>query len=167
MGLDLKIRPAQPEDASKFRALVERNAADMNIPARDADKRATEFLRSLDTPGHVFYVAYLRNLLVGFVIATRGSSHGRSDTYSLRVVVDKGFRGTGYGGQLVDAVLEHLDWMGVHRVEATPYVDGHDLARFWEIRGFALEGIKRFGARLLDGTHTHVAMLARVREEMA
>lgn len=69
----------------------------------------------------------------------------------LRMAVAPEFRGEGYGGQALEAVLEAARRAGLRRIEAAPWYGNRGATRFFERHGFQFEGIRGNGYRTADG----------------
>lgn len=121
----------------------------------------------------IFLIAKDEGRIVGIASIRRGATVRDHHVGMLRLHVREANRSNGVGAKLLRRVLWWADRNGITRVVAMPYIDSGPLGRvmhelkhgniaFFERHGFKLEGVQRKAARLLDGTYTDVALMARV-----
>ncbi len=73
------------------------------------------------------------------------------------------WQGKGVGSRLLTAALDVADnWMNLHRVELTVYVDNEAAQRLYRKFGFEVEGVLRDSA-LRDGVFVDTVSMARLR----
>jgi len=70
-----------------------------------------------------------------------------------------GYRGKGYGTQLMDEALRAAKNYGMERVELEVYASNIPAIRLYEKKGFRHEGVKE-KARKLDGVYDDIIMMA-------
>ena len=70
-----------------------------------------------------------------------------------------GYRGRGYGTQLMDEALTAAKRYGMERVELEVYASNIPAIRLYEKKGFQHEGVKK-KARKLDGVYDDIIMMA-------
>lgn len=167
------VRPIRPGDVLYYLAHAE--AADLN---RETDA-ALEYVLDLRDGADLLLVAVDGKEIVGFVALTRGPAPRHDHKASLRLHVRADRRANGVGAKLLTRALVWSDRSGVTRVEAQPYVtvldrgaDGPNSCRiadrrtinFFREHGFRLEGVARRATKLVDGSFTDAALMARVIE---
>lgn len=105
--------------------------------------------------------------VLGFAaLHPHGSSRASEHVASLRLQVGAQARGLGLGTRLMERILEQAETLGIRRIVATPYLpepEAWGKVEFFRRFGFKVEGVAREGARLLDGSYTDVALMARVQ----
>jgi GNAT superfamily N-acetyltransferase len=172
VGSDVKIRTLKyaGPDSRAMAGFLRKEAASMNRGGTMQD--FAELLAGV-LQANVTFVAEDGKKFVGFASLKRGSGPAEH-AGTVRVHVTEKQRAGGVGSQLLTALLEWADEKGLERVVATPYVKDWSIegtsctlaqrkVAFFEKHGFTVEGRATRFARLLDGSFTDAALMARVR----
>jgi L-amino acid N-acyltransferase YncA len=111
------------------------------------------------------FVAVDGERVVGFVALHHNTSPTNLHVAQLRIHISGEHRGGGLGTRLMTRALAYSDTHYVDRIVATPYIpepEDHGKIEFFRRFGFNVEGFGHKAARLLDGSFTDVALMARV-----
>lgn len=163
------------DDWEQLDELIEAEAGDLNRDEWDALELSRK-LQELADPNSLgrrtsnLLLAYDGDRLAGFVALRRHYGDRHDHIADLRLHVRREYRSNGVGAKLLRRALWWADRNNITRVVATPYLDPNRPPLAWvskpvdffEQHGFDLEGVQYKAARLLDGTYTDVALMARV-----
>ena len=153
-----------PEHERPLQELLLRNADDANWEPEEAEARAGAVAARATAPDAVAMVALDEAAAVGVAMLVPGDHASVRHVAALRLLVDRAYWNRGIGTRLLVAALERAPAHGVRRIEATPYLplDAWKFHLFIDSGGFEIEGVRRRGARRVDGDYVDVLMLARL-----
>jgi GNAT superfamily N-acetyltransferase len=150
-------------------------AADMNLDEWDALELRSRLEDSVEPNSlgertNLLLLALDGERVLGIAAIRRGASDRNQHVGMLRLHVRAENRSNGVGAKLLQRALWWADRNGITRTVALPYVRSapvvhprrRSVCRLLRAKGFALEGVQRNAARLLDGSFTDVAVMARV-----
>ena len=99
---------------------------------------------SFDIEDDLFYVAYSRNIPVGFIDSTRVSQDDQGDEWYIKsVYLESEFRGTNYFQQLVMRVEKEVRQKSIGFIFSNALMDNDESNNLWEGVGYILEGKRR------------------------
>ena len=121
-----------------LQALAEyHNAVSVNFkgayPSRPYEETLKLFEKAFTEGTSRIAVVEDENRMVGFCKIDRNGAHGKLDY----LVVQKAYRGKGYGKALMEWALQSFDRCGVHQIEVK-VVDGNDVIHLYEKYGFQM-----------------------------
>lgn len=155
------VRPARPDDAEPFAAIVAAVAAEGDTILMEAPVDVAAFsLRVRQTirdPDHVLLLLVDGNDVVGCLGLHPTSAEGVS---TLGMAVLEGSRGRGGGSALLDAALEEARERGIHKVELEVFAENAPAIGLYASRGFAVEGVRREHHLRRDGRRRSTLLMA-------
>jgi shikimate dehydrogenase len=151
--IDIKVRPALPEDAARISALnayVQRLHADM-VPDFFKQPSATTFapeyvLELLARPDSVMLIAELAGNVAGYLYGDTAPAMETSSTYTFErfyihhVAVTPEMQGHGCGAALIDAAKREARARGISRLALATWAFNRRAQRFFESQGFIYYG---------------------------
>ena len=161
----LVLRAARLEDAEGLNALS-------NLPGSMSGTLGLPF-KSLATTRRQIEATpddntHLVALLDGQVVGTAGLERfhrRRRHVANLGMAVHDDFTGRGIGTALLAALVDAADnWLQIHRLELTVYVDNAPAIAIYRKFGFEIEGTHRDYA-FRNGHYVDVQAMARIRED--
>lgn len=165
--MDVVIREAVIEDAPALRDYAERLFAEdlPGIYRRDVPTVEEEaaFIRARIEPAtSTLLVATVDGLPVGLVDLMGATPPEESHSGTFGISVDKEWRGSGVGGQLIEALMAWAGAHGITRVQGMAWVNNPRALDFYDRHGFTREGVCR-SAVVRDGQPIDVVMIARLQ----
>ncbi len=155
------VRPARPDDAEPFAAIVAAVAAEGDTILMEAPVDVAAFsLRVRQTirdPDHVLLLLVDENDVVGCLGLHPTSAEGVS---TLGMAVLEGSRGRGGGSALLDAALEEARGRRIHKVELEVFAENAPAIGLYASRGFAVEGVRREHHLRRDGRRRSTLLMA-------
>jgi len=148
-GREVVVRSATPRDARALTRLLDEIAAEPEVflllrpgefSARDWKKRLAE---ATADPGALALLAFVAGELAGN-LALRPDPHRNSAHVGVVGMSVAGVqRGIGVGTALLDAALAWAADHAVSKVELSVFPHNQAAQRFYEARGFTVEGVRR------------------------
>lgn len=155
------VRPARPDDAEPFAAIVAAVAAEGDTILMEAPVDVAAFsLRVRQTirdPDHVVLLLVDGNDVVGCLGLHPTSAEGVS---TLGMAVLERSRGRGGGSALLDAALEEARERRIHKVELEVFAENAPAIGLYASRGFAVEGVRREHHLRRDGRRRSTLLMA-------
>jgi putative acetyltransferase len=160
----IQIRAAEPRDVE---AIAETwncpgvIAGTLQLPFRSIEERR-ERLAQRSPDAHLL-VAEFDGRVVGIAGLHVEATPRRRHCGSIGMAVHDDFQGRGVGSALMAALIDLADnWLGLHRIELTVYVDNAPAIHLYEKSGFVIEGTGRDFA-LRGGAYVDAHTMARLR----
>lgn len=155
------VRPAHPEDAEPFAAVIAEVAAENDYILTEAPVDVGAFgLRIRQTirdPEHLLLVLVEGDAVVGCLGLHPTNAEGVS---TLGMAVLEGSRGRGGGRALLDAALGAARERGLHKVELEVFCENARAIGLYASRGFAVEGVRREHHLRQDGSRRSTLLMA-------
>lgn len=155
------VRPARPDDAEPFAAIIAAVAEEGDTILTEAPVDVAAFsLRVRQTirdPDHVLLVLAEGDAVVGCLGLHPTNAEGVS---ALGMAVLKGSRGRGGGGALLDASLGAARERSIHKVELEVFCENARAIGLYASRGFAVEGVRREHHLRQDGGRRSTLLMA-------
>jgi len=99
---------------------------------------------SFDIENDLFYVAYSRNIPIGFIDSTRVCLDGKDDEWYIKsVYLETEFRAKNYFQQLVMKVEKEARQKSIHTIFSNSLIDDNEADDLWESLGYNFEGKRR------------------------
>lgn len=164
----LVVRPARPNDAEPFAAVIAAVADEGDSILTEAPVDVVGFSlrvrQTIGDPDHVLFVLVEEDEVVGCLGLHPTSAEG---VITLGMAVLGGSRGRGGGGALLDAALGTARERGVHKVELEVFCENARAIGLYASRGFAVEGVRREHHLRQDGTRRSTLLMALLAGEDA
>lgn len=155
------VRPARPEDAERFAAIVAAVAAEGDTILMEAPVDVAAFsLRVRQTirdPDHLLLMLVDGDDVVGCLGLHPTSAEGVS---TLGMAVLEASRGRGGGGALLEAALDAAGERRIHKVELEVFCENARAIGLYASRGFAVEGVRREHHLRRDGSRRSTLLMA-------
>ena len=155
------VRPARPDDAEPFAAIVAAVAAEGDTILMEAPVDVAAFSRrvrqTICDPDHVVLMLDDGKGVVGCLGLHPTSADGVS---TLGMAVLEGSRGRGGGGALLEAALEAARERRLHKVELEVFCENARAIGLYATRGFAVEGVRREHHLRQDGSRRSTLLMA-------
>ena len=162
------VRPARPEDAESFAAIVAAVAAEGDTILMEAPVDVAAFsLRVRQTirdPDHVLLMLVDGEDVVGCLGLHPTSAEGVS---TLGMAVLEGSRGRGGGSLLLEAALDAARERGTHKVELEVFCENARAIGLYASRGFSVEGVRREHHLRRDGSRRSSLLMALLTGQRA
>ena len=147
----LEIKPLSicnfGEVVGLYRKMIEDNIDhDERLKNIDIDDRSLRNMLqySFDIENALFYVAYLRNMPIGFIDSVRISRDDNKDEWYIKsIYLEAEFRGSNFFQQLVLKVEKEVRNKSIACIFSNSLIDDDEANKLWENLGYILEGKKR------------------------
>ena len=143
----LTIRPMRKDDLSALHEIVNMpEVADVlgPIPPLTYEKFEKLHGRFLEEPRHIALVAQVEKEVVGLVTLGIGEEIHRYDSW-LSIYVHKSFWRKGIGTQLMKAIIDVAEDLGLRRISLVVYAGNDAAVRIYKKIGFKVEGCQKYG----------------------
>lgn len=156
------VRPARPEDAESFAAIVAAVAAEgddtilMEAPV-DVAAFSLRVRTTIRNPDHTLLMLVDGDDVVGCLGLHPTSAEGVS---TLGMAVLEGSRGRGGGSALLEVALHTARERGIHKVELEVFCENARAIGLYASRGFAVEGVRREHHLRRDGRRRSTLLMA-------
>ena len=148
-GLEITIRPAQPEDSCSIIDTVRSNAMERSYILMDHYGRDIEserdYISGLDGTKNLLIVAATGDEVVGCLAALQAYAGRRPETAHILHVglhVRDAFRGIGIGPSLLDYVIAWAVEKGFKKLEANIFTTNKRSLGMFKKAGFVEEGVR-------------------------
>lgn len=157
-GMQIMIRPANPDDSCAILNTVRSNAMErsyvlMEQYGKDIDAEK-EYISRLDPKNNLLIVAAAPSDLVGCLAALQADAGMRPETRHIVHVglhLSEPFRGQGIGPKLLEYAIEWADAMGFKKLEANIFTTNKRSLSLFRRAGFVEEGVRQNSVRI--GSH--------------
>jgi RimJ/RimL family protein N-acetyltransferase len=158
------VRCATTGDAATM-ALIMAAVAEEGLigtePPVDVDARAGRFRASIEAEGPgASWVLEAAGRIVGHAVV-REQAPG---VLYLGMAILRDARGQGGGRALLQAVLDHAEATGAHKLELEVWIDNARAIALYASAGFEVEGLRRNHYRRRDGSLRSALVMARLLE---
>ena len=130
-----------------YKKMIEENIDhDKRLKNIDIDDRSLRNMLqySFDIENALFYVAYLRNMPIGFIDSVRISRDDNKDEWYIKsIYLEAEFRGSNFFQQLVLKVEKEVRNKSIACIFSNSLIDDDEANKLWENLGYILEGKKR------------------------
>ncbi len=160
-GMQILIRPANPEDSCAILNTVRSNAMErsyvlMEQYGKNIDAER-EYISGLDASSNLLIVAASDLDVVGCLAALQADAGLRAETRHIVHIglhLSEPFRGVGIGPRMLEYSIEWADAMGFEKLEANIFTTNRRSLRLFSKAGFVEEGVRknriRLGSHLVD-----------------
>jgi putative acetyltransferase len=160
----IQVRAAEPRDVEAIAEICACPgviAGTLQLPFRSVEDRREGFAQR--APDVHRLVAEVDGRVVGSLGLHVEANPRRRHCGSVGMAVHDAFQGQGVGSALMAAMIDLADnWLGLHRIELTVYVDNAPAIHLYDKFGFAIEGTARAFA-LRGGEYVDAHTMARLR----
>jgi putative acetyltransferase len=163
----VEIRHSEPEDYLAYHRilahpLVYRDTLQIPFPSLDLWSKKTKEL----PVGMHRLVACVDEGVVGFLHVEVKQAARRHHAAEFAIAVDPAHFGQGVGSALMTAMIDLCDnWLNLHRIELTVFVDNAAAIALYRKFGFEIEGTSRdFAFR--EGRYVDVHHMGRIRPDV-
>ena len=160
----IQIRAAEPRDVEAIAEIWNCPgviAGTLQLPFRSNEERRERLAQRLRDV-HVL-VAEVEGRVVGTADLHVETTPRRRHCGSIGMAVHDDYQGCGVGSAVMAALIDLADnWLGLHRIELTVYVDNAPAIHLYEKFGFVIEGTGRDFA-LRGGAYVDAHTMARLR----
>jgi RimJ/RimL family protein N-acetyltransferase len=158
------VRYARTGDAAAM-ALIMAAVAEEGLigsePPVDVDARAQRFRAGIEAegPGASWVLDD-----AGRVVGHAGVREQAPGVLYLGMAILREARGQGGGRALLQAILDHAEANGAHKLELEVWIDNARAIALYASAGFEVEGLRRNHYRRLDGSLRSALVMARLLE---
>lgn len=149
-GLEVIIRPAQPEDALGIIKTVNSEAVERSYILTDKIGKTVEeekkCLTNMDSQRSLFVVALMGNIVVG-CLAGENKTNGRN-VLEVGLHVLKGYRDMGIGKEMLEYALEWSSEKGFDKIKACIFTSNKRSLSLFKKLGFEEEGTRQKNYRI-------------------
>ncbi len=154
-GVEIVIRPANPDDSCAILNTVRSNALErsyvlMEQYGKNVDAER-EYITGLDPKGNLLIVAAAGNDLVGCLAALQADAGMRPETRHIAHIglhISEPFRGQGIGPKLLEYAIEWAAASGFKKLEANIFTTNRRSLSLFSKAGFVEEGIRKNSIRM-------------------
>lgn len=164
----MRVRAAQPSDASLILALVERLYSETKFllyepgeSNQSTEAYATRIEQNLTTKNQAMFVADVDEALVGVVFGIRGAARKNRHSMLLVIGVLRTYWGQKVGFSLLKAIEEWARAQGVHRLELSVHAGNTRAIKLYEGVGFRCEGTKQHSLKI-EGQYVDELFMSRI-----
>jgi [ribosomal protein S18]-alanine N-acetyltransferase len=129
-------------------------------PPVDLDARAQRFRELIEAPDPAASWVLLDD--AEQIVGNAGAHERSPGVLYLGMAILPEARGLGGGRALLEAILEHAQVCGAHKVELEVWIDNARAIAFYASGGFEVEGLRRDHYRRRDGRLRSVLLMARL-----
>ncbi|MCU1716065.1 GNAT family N-acetyltransferase [Pseudomonas sp. 5P_3.1_Bac2] len=161
---DVTIRHLEPDDypaVQQIYAQPQVYAGTLQMPLPSLDLWAKRLINMSEWRKRL--VACMAEQVVGLITIDSNDRERRRHVASFGIVVDPAYTGQGVGSALMAAMIDLCDnWLNMHRIELTVFVDNAAAIALYRKFGFEVEGTSRdFAFR--EGRYVDVHHMGRIR----
>ena len=160
----IQVRAAEPRDVEAIAEICSCPgviAGTLQLPFRSIEERRERLAQR--SPDVHRLVAEVDGRVVGNLSLHLEANPRRRHCGSIGMAVHDALQGQGVGSALMAAMIDLADnWLGLHRIELTVYVDNAPAIHLYEKFGFVIEGTARAFA-LRGGEYVDAHTMARLR----
>jgi L-amino acid N-acyltransferase YncA len=154
-------RPARPDDAAAIAAIQNQGIED-RVATFETEPRRPEEVATRIEDGELFLVAESDGDVLGYVSVSPYSTRpAYAGVAEFTIYVERGARGLGTGGLLLDAVAEAAQERGLHKLLGRLFTSNEASIRLVRSHGFSDVGVHRRHAKL-DGEWRDVLLVERL-----
>jgi L-amino acid N-acyltransferase YncA len=154
-GIEITIRPAQPDDSCQIIDTVRSNAMErsyvlMEHYGKDVESER-EYISGLDPRKNLLVVATTGEEVVGCLAALQADAGTRPETSHILNVglhIREPFRGLGIGPKLLDHVIAWAGEAGFKKLEANIFTTNKRSLSMFKTAGFVEEGVRKNRIRM-------------------
>lgn len=163
--MNVRIRPARPEDAAGVVAVQAEAAAERRtivtlpeeVPTVEAE---AERIRGWNVWTGTLFVAEDEGRIVGICGVMRGRRIATEHTAEVGVTVAASHRGRGVGRALMRTAEEWAEVVGIARMGLSVFTDNEPAIRLYRGLGYRDEGLRR-GYYRIDGREIDEALMSK------
>jgi RimJ/RimL family protein N-acetyltransferase len=154
-GLEITIRPAEPDDSCQIIDTVRSNAIERSYVLMEQYGKDTaserEYIDALDRNKNLLIVAETGHEVIGCLAGLQADAGMRSETRHILHIglhLREAFRGLGIGRNMLDYSIEWAGEMGYKKLEANIFTTNKRSLSMFKKAGFLEEGVRQNRIRI-------------------